>query len=320
MKTSEENIKRLLEMLDNPSAYSEQEISDIINRDDETREAYRLMVAAKQSYRKEHTAEEADAQAAWQRLSNRQDVRAGKPSSSGILYKIAASFIVILMLSGIALAAYHAKTSGQTVIEPQSIHAMPNITKAEWDRDLKLLDEKGEPTDTTGYGDLTVYKDLYGWECSWYCGGSVKSVTASSHLPRIGAFSYEAGNAHDFNHETVWATKGKGIGESLTYTFEGSCPRITKVKILNGHVKNERIWQANSRVKRMRMYFDSKPIATLSVQDSRTLQTFDVDTLGYHDRTKPDWTLRFEILDVYPGTRHDDTVIAELYFDGIDVH
>ena len=41
---------------------------------------------------------------------------------------------------------------------------------------------------------------------------------------------------------------------------------------------------------------------------------------GYHDRTKPDWTLRFEILDVYPGSRYDDTVIAELYFDGIDVH
>ncbi len=246
-----------------------------------------------------------------------------KPSSftsHSSLFKVAASLAGILMLSGIALAAYHAKPSGQTVIEPQSIHAMPNITKAEWDRDLKLFDETGTPTDTTGYGDLTVYKDLYGWACSWYCGGSVKSVTASSHLPSIGAFSYGAGNAHDFNHETVWATKGKGIGESLTYTFEGSCPRITKVKILNGHVKNERIWQANSRVKRMRMYFDSKPIATLSLQDSRTLQTFDVDTLGYHDSTKPDWTLSFEILDVYPGTRYDDTVIAELYFDGIDVH
>ncbi len=107
MKTSEENIKRLLEMLDNPSAYSEQEISDIINRDDETREAYRLMVAAKQGYRRKNTSEEADAEAAWQRLSNRLDVRADKPSSSGILYKIAASFIVVLMLSGIALAAYH---------------------------------------------------------------------------------------------------------------------------------------------------------------------------------------------------------------------
>lgn len=117
MKTSEENIKRLLEMLDNPSAYSEQEISDIINRDDESREAYRLMVAAKQGYRRKNTSEEADAEAAWQRLSNRLDVRADKPSSSGILYKIAASFIVVLMLSGIALAAYHTISSRKTAEE-----------------------------------------------------------------------------------------------------------------------------------------------------------------------------------------------------------
>jgi len=41
---------------------------------------------------------------------------------------------------------------------------------------------------------------------------------------------------------------------------------------------------------------------------------------GYHDETKPDWTLKFEILEVYPGASCDDTVIAELYFGGIDVH
>ena len=37
------NIIRLLEMLESPEAYSEQEIRDIINKDEETREAYRLM-------------------------------------------------------------------------------------------------------------------------------------------------------------------------------------------------------------------------------------------------------------------------------------
>ena len=50
-----------------------------------------------------------------------------KPSSftsHSSLFKVAASLAGILMLSGIALAAYHAKPSGQTVIEPQSIHAM----------------------------------------------------------------------------------------------------------------------------------------------------------------------------------------------------
>ena len=99
------------------------------------------------------------------------------------------------------------------------------------------------------------------------------------------------------------------------------------MKILNGHVKSERAWRGNSRVKKLRMYYNGKPYAILHLQDSRTLQCFDVGTLGYHDETKPDWTLRFEILEVYPGGKSagrsegsDDTVIAELYFDGIDVH
>ena len=42
--------------------------------------------------------------------------------------------------------------------------------------------------------------------------------------------------------------------------------------------------------------------------------------LGYHDSNKPSWHLRFEIMEVYPGTKYEDTVISELYFDGIDVH
>jgi hypothetical protein len=42
--------------------------------------------------------------------------------------------------------------------------------------------------------------------------------------------------------------------------------------------------------------------------------------LGPHDAEAPNWTLRFEILDVYPGEKYTDTVISELYFDGIDVH
>ncbi len=51
MRTTNENIRQLLEMLDNPDAYTEQEIQDIINRDEDTRETYRLMVEAKRSSR-----------------------------------------------------------------------------------------------------------------------------------------------------------------------------------------------------------------------------------------------------------------------------
>ena len=95
------NIIRLLEMLDNPEAYSEQEIRDIINKDEETREAYRLMVSAKQGYESENPS--ANVEAAWQRFAEKHYP---KPSNHNWL-KIAASFIGILFVSGIAFAAIH---------------------------------------------------------------------------------------------------------------------------------------------------------------------------------------------------------------------
>lgn len=228
---------------------------------------------------------------------------------------------IIIINALLALFSMPATVQAQEkVIEPQSIIAMPKITKAEWERCEELLDNGDASQDMSKYGDLTVFEDLYSGRCSWYCGGYVKSVTASSCLAPIGSFDYKGENAHDFSHKSVWATKGKGIGESLTYTFEGKCPRITAVKILNGHVKSEKAWRNNSRVKKLHMYYNGKPYAILNLQDSRTLQCFDVGPLGYHDETKPEWTLKFEILEVYPGASFDDTVIAELYFDGIDVH
>jgi hypothetical protein len=225
----------------------------------------------------------------------------------------------IILFLILALAVLTA-TAQEKIIKPKTITPMPKMTKAEWQTYYDLVDQGRAPKDISKYGDLTVYGDLYTEWCSWYCSGEVKSVTASSCLKPIKSFNYKGENAHDFDHESVWATDGKGIGESLTYTFEGKCPRITTVKILNGHVKSETAWSANSRVKKLRMYYNGKPYAILDLQDSRTLQYFDVGTLGFNDAAKSDWTLKFEILEVYPGTKHDDTVIAELYFDGIDEH
>ena len=224
------------------------------------------------------------------------------------------SFITIL----VAFAALPATYAQEKVISPQSITPMPKITVEKWE---KLSNQYGDDSEELRrYGDVTVYDDLYSGKCSWYCGGEVKSVSASSCLSPNNKFDYKGENAHDFSHESVWATKGKGIGESLTYTFEGKCPRITTVEILNGHVKSEAAWRANSRVKKLRVWYNNKPYAILALEDSRTLQSFDVGILGYNDEAKPDWTLKFEILEVYPGSKYGDTVIAELYFDGIDVH
>jgi hypothetical protein len=43
--------------------------------------------------------------------------------------------------------------------------------------------------------------------------------------------------------------------------------------------------------------------------------------LGYEDKeTAPAWSIKFEILEVYPGEKYQDAAITEIYFDGIDVH
>ena len=101
METTSENIRQLLEMLDNPDAYTEQEIQDIINRDEDTRETYRLMVAAKRSSRQRQADKPIDVDAAWQKLNQKVHP---KQHSFGWM-KIAASFVGIMLVSGIAFAA-----------------------------------------------------------------------------------------------------------------------------------------------------------------------------------------------------------------------
>ena len=209
-------------------------------------------------------------------------------------------------------------------IKPEAIHQMPKISVEEYEKSMEALENDDEISleEQRRVGDLTVYTDLYSGFCSWYCGGEILKVSASSYLKPQGSFNYKPGNAHDFNHRSVWVegAPGQGIGEWLEYEFPGSCPRITRVNILNGHVKTDKVWRENSRVKSLKMYYMGKPYAILELEDSRTLQCFDVGVLGPHDAAAPNWTLRFEILDVYPGEKYQDTVISELYFDGIDVH
>ena len=205
-------------------------------------------------------------------------------------------------------------------IKPVAVEVMPDISLEEYMR-LDSLVNMGK-YDAENFYDIPVFSSIYFEGCSWYCGGWVDSIAASSHHSPEGRFNYEAANAHDFNIESVWATEDNGIGEYLTFTFAGNCPRITQVAILNGHAKTEKSWRNNSRVKTLLLYYNDTPYRLLELEDSRSLQYFDLDTLGYgpNNEGAPKWTLKFEIKEVYPGEKYDDAVIAEFIFDGIDVH
>lgn len=168
------------------------------------------------------------------------------------------------------------------------------------------------------------YWDIIGDGCSWYCGGGPEEVTASSFLKSEGSNSYEANNAHDLNYKNAWVegVPGYGIGEYLLYKFRDNSPRITEIIVVNGYVKNKTTWENNSRVKKLKVYINDKPFAILNLEDKRSEQSFKVDPIGnsYELKKKADWTLKFEIMEVYKGLKYDDVAISEIYFDGIDVH
>jgi len=164
--------------------------------------------------------------------------------------------------------------------------------------------------------------------CNWYCGEHVDSVSASSFLPAQGIHNYEVNNIFDLNYGSAWVegVPGYGVGEKVIYHFPGDHPRVTQIIVVNGFVVSEEAWFNNSRVKALNVYFNNELFAILQLRDSKNNQVFKFDPIGYLNTEQfegvdtPDWTLTFEIAEVYKGDLYTDTVISELYFLGVDVH
>ena len=132
METTSENIRQLLEMLDNPEAYTEQEIQDIINRDEDTRETYRMMVEAKRSSRQRLAEKSVDVDAAWKKFNQNKQPK----QHSYNWMKIVAFFIGVLLVSGIAFAAFqivrhtqqHTPKTEEVINTPKSTNITPTDT------------------------------------------------------------------------------------------------------------------------------------------------------------------------------------------------
>ena len=184
------------------------------------------------------------------------------------------------------------------------------VPTASEQKELNILLEK--------YGEVVENAwDIIDGGCSWYCGGGNYKIKASSSL----GDSYKAEFANDLSYKTAWVEgkKDEGIGEYLEYYFKNDSPRITEIIISNGYMKSEETWKNNNRVKKLKLYVNDVPFGILNLKDSRTDQYFEMGTLG-HNKNGTDLILKFEILEVYKGSKYNDTAITEIYFDGIDVH
>ena len=118
------NINRLLAMLDHPERYSEQEIMDTVNRDDETREFYRSLTQAARAHRSQrsHTLP-VDVDKAWQQF---EQTHLATQKHGRLWQRVAATVLGVLMMSGIAWATIY--TVRHFTATNQSKQTTENIT------------------------------------------------------------------------------------------------------------------------------------------------------------------------------------------------
>ena len=206
-------------------------------------------------------------------------------------------------------------------LQPVGTYLVPDISRDQYEAILEQMDMgRISSEEADKYYASPIFRHFYSNACSWYCAGLINDISGSSSFPLTGVwqhdFFYAPQEAHDFNHETAWVP-AKSVGEYITYTVPANCPKINTIKILNGMVKSDDAWRYFARVKRLKMYLNDKALAILELEDSRSLQWFDIGEVGAENATE--WRLKFEILEVYSG-KIDQPAISELYFDGEHTH
>lgn len=124
-----------------------------------------------------------------------------------------------------------------------------------------------------------------------------------------GSKIYSVNNLSSIELETPWVegTEGNGIGESFSVDFKLKDDNY--ILIINGYISFEKtyLYEQNSRIKRIKVTgLQSNKSLILEVLDTPHPQTVDISFL---DETEG---FSVEIVDVYPGTKYEDTCIHYL--------
>lgn len=160
-------------------------------------------------------------------------------------------------------------------------------------------------------------------------GKSCYTVTTSSQQAK-----YPLSNISDMNIETAWVPVNKGgIGDWIEFTFNKDC-LPAGCTFLNGYQKSEKTYTENNRVKKIRIeawFSDGKRQVYEGSEDTtfpdreyqpvffeNMFYTADlIDFFGISDVAGSNGhiqKIRFTILEVYPGTKYNDTCISEIIF------
>lgn len=145
-------------------------------------------------------------------------------------------------------------------------------------------------------------------------------ITSSSTLQEKNR-DYKVQNIMDRDWDTAWVegVPGNGIGEWLEIVNLGSNNRgmkqtLSGMFIINGYVQNEngdgqsrRLYEANNRVKRIGISFSDGSYIERELQDHKSFYQ-EIE----FDREVETTSVKIKILEVYPGSKYDDTCISEI--------
>lgn len=168
--------------------------------------------------------------------------------------------------------------------------------------------------------------------------GAFTYAEASSVLEPQYGYTYDASNVLDGDPGTAWVegVSGLGIGESVTL-YSDTPQKVHGIRILEGYMKNQDIYDKNSVPYRFRLEFSDGTVIETNPQD--VLSSADVAGVlaskKYKTALEDDLTIdeikqwgmedfisigreivttyiKITILDVEPGTKYEDTAISEI--------
>ena len=182
-----------------------------------------------------------------------------------------------------------------------------------------------------------VNGSMYGYEewltdgCSTWCGcyDFYSVAESNSVLASQGNTNYASSNVTDGSRNTVWAegVAGDGIGEyiEIRQLYEGLGKDIftfTELCIVNGYAENEKKWQENNRVKTLSLFYENVYMGDIHLEDTINPQYIDISPLQMQVENGAEAQFRFQIKEVYEGTKYDDTCITGIVieFEGRQAH
>lgn len=145
------------------------------------------------------------------------------------------------------------------------------------------------------------YWSLNGLELIHYYKDS--AFTATSEL-KEGAITYSAGNLASFDLKTPWVegTPGNGEGEAVFFRLSDKY-----LFLFSGYISYDKpyLYEQNSRPKKIRITLvddPSRPEFIFNLEDTPNPQKLEFPERMYGNA-------RLEILEVYPGSKYEDTCI-----------